>query len=72
MGRVADAIEQVENDLEEALEAIEDLKKEIEALKDENDELFKLRNWFEAYDDWIRANYPDAPEIYQALEKLKK
>lgn len=79
MGRVSEAIEQIEEELEEAEKRESDLVDKLNARDEEIQELcneiaelkIEIHGW-EDFGDWVESNYPEAREIYDALEKLKK
>lgn len=71
MGKIADAIEQVECDLEEALEEIEELKKENEELEEAGQQLAKEVKQYEEFADWVANTYPEVERGYLAIQKVR-
>lgn len=71
MGKIADAIEQVECDLEEALEAIEDLKKENQELEEERDSYKDEVQDLSKYIAWAEDFYPEMANQYGAIQKVR-
>jgi predicted nuclease with TOPRIM domain len=74
-----DAIADVEDELEASNDRIKELEEELSVMAEDRDNFKEVseqlaeevKQW-EAYAEWIYANYPDAEKTYQALEKLKK
>lgn len=71
MGKIADAIEQVECDLEEALEAIADLKKENQDLEEERDYYKDTTQDLSKYIQWAEDFYPEMANQYEAIQKVR-
>lgn len=75
MGRIMDAIADVEEELEGEIAELEKLRTlsddEIERLKDEVKDLAEQLNYFEDYIEWAESFYPEMANQYGAINKVR-
>lgn len=71
MGRLADLVEEIEDGLTEATEALKDQDRQIEELQDTIEELTQTTKEQAAYIAWVESYYPEAERQYKALQKVR-
>lgn len=72
MGRILDAIEDVEDDLERSLQRVKHLEEKITDLNEQVEKDAEYFKWAESYIDWLEAHVENAHATYEALQKIKE
>lgn len=72
MGKISDAIEQIEDELEDAIKEIQRLEKVEEELKDKIDELAKILEQYNAMEDYMEEYHPGIVTAFEVANRMEK
>lgn len=72
MGKIADAIDEIEAELEDAIKEIQRLEKVEDALKDQIAEDTKLIEQYDALLRYLDENYPGVVTAFEVVQRMEK
>lgn len=72
MGKISDAIEQIEDELQDAIIEIQRLEKVEEELKDKIDDLIKIVEQYNAMEDYMEAYHPGIITAFEVANRMEK
>lgn len=72
MGKISDAIEQIEDELEDAIKEIQRLEKVEDTLKDQIAEDTKLIEQYDALLHYLDEHYPGVVTAFEVVQRMEK
>lgn len=71
MGKISDAIEQIEDELQDAIKEIQRLEKVEEELKDKIDDLIKIVEQYIAMEDYMEEYHPGIVTAFEVANRME-